>query len=652
MKYFVSNTIIALSLLLSAVAGFAQNAAKTVLAANERPYLGQWEGKMESDGRTSVFEVIISFTAEQGKLAGELTVKPNTRAVAVTGITVYPSGVINFALPGAGGVETRFEGALTGDTIAGTWRRRLSDDVNFTGKWSVKKSTSPTVAAPTNNAGNRDKEVFVPMIGSQIASNRISDAIATATECVRLYPSSAPCFALRANLYLRVYQSKPIDLGKMKINAKQDQDPDWEKAVADISKAITLVPGLPDYYYQRGLIYVEGYNSDPFALAMADARKVLEMTPSDSGAKRLLATATSGYASGLSREASNKWVIATGLRAKGDKVGSDKLLTEAVAEMTKVIAIGPNYSKHLNYLMRSRMFRDLGNHDAAIADLTKSIESKKNHGDAYIERAEAYRLLRKFALALADYDALAALPDDSDTKYPKMRVPVGRADTYRESGDLTRAITEYSKILAANPDEQGALYGRGLAYHYSKNRAGATADFEKLLAVSWNKEALKKELGELDIAPYNTQYPPIPAGRRRAEEIARTIEPLIGQAGELAGKGDAKAAEAKLTAALAEAEKAIAADRTSARAHEAKASVLLVTSLVATARAAELLREALNSYNTAIAADPAWSRAYFGRGVVYERMGDKPKARADQQKALQLDPKNKDAEIALKRLGN
>ncbi|MBK8150260.1 MAG: tetratricopeptide repeat protein [Acidobacteria bacterium] len=53
-----------------------------------------------------------------------------------------------------------------------------------------------------------------------------------------------------------------------------------------------------------------------------------------------------------------------------------------------------------------------------------------------------------------------------------------------------------------------------------------------------------------------------------------------------------------------------------------------------------------------MAADPKSSRAYFGRGVVYERMGDKAKARADQQKALQLDPKNGDAETALKRLGN
>ncbi|MBK7706143.1 MAG: tetratricopeptide repeat protein [Acidobacteria bacterium] len=630
----------------------AQDVGKTSLQPNERPFPGAWEGKMESDGRTMVFDIVIAFGQNRGKLDGALTVKPNTRAVSLTGITVYANGVINFSVPGAGGIETRFEGRLTGDTIAGTWRRRMSDEVNFTGKWSLKKSTAPSTRVAAVNTENRDKEVFLPLIQSQLASNRIADAITTATNCITQIPSSAPCYALRSNLYLRVYKVKPIDLAKLRINGKQDQDPDWQKAVADISKAVSLVPNVAEYYYQRGLTYIEGYNSEPFGLAIADAKKAIELEPSRADAKKLLERATDGYASGLAKEAADKWVLSSGGRAEGDKAASDKLLAEAIAQITTSISIGPGYSKHLNYLMRARMQRDLGKLELAVEDYTASIALKKNHGDAFIERAETYRKLRKFALAFADYDALAALPDDFETKYPKQRVPLGRADGYRESGDLPRAVAEYTKILAANPDDAGALYGRGLAHYYNKNRTAAAADFEKLVATSWDKEGMKKELGRLDIAPYNAQYPPIPAGRGRAEEIARTVDAMIGEVAEVAQKGDTKAAEAKLATALAEADKAVAADRTSAKAHEARGGVLLVTSLVVPARAAELLRNALASYETAIAADPKSSRAYFGRGVVYERMGDKAKARADQQKALQLDPKNGDAETALKRLGN
>ncbi len=645
--------ILALSLI-SSVSAIAQDLGgqNPPPIERQRPFVGVWEGRMESDGKTAVFEIAVSFVQNSGKLEGELTVKPNTRAIGLTKIAIYTSGNFNFSLPGAGGVETRFEGQLTGDAINGTWRRRMSDEVSITGKWSVKKAaaTNTPTNAPTKPDG--DSEKLVQLILSQIASNRFADATTTATNCIAQYASAVRCYAIRASLYFRDYKSKPIDLSKRKINGKQDQDPDWEKAVADMSKAVSLAPTVAEYYYQRGRIYVEGYNSDPFFLAIADAKKAIELDPSNAAAKKLLESATSGYASSLSKEASDKWVLATGRRAEGDKAGSDKLLTDAIAEMTTVLAVGPDYLKYSNYLMRGRMQRDLGKYELAIADFSKSIEFKKNYGDAYIERAEIYRELRRFALAFADYDALAALPEDPDTKYPKQRVPLGRADVFRESGDLPRAIAEYTKILAAKPNDNGALYGRGLAHYYNKNRTAAAADFEKLVAISWDKEGMKKELGRLDIAPYNAQYPPIPAGRGQAEALARGIDPIIAEVGGLAQKGDLKAAEAKIASALAIAEKAVAADRTSVKAQVAKGGVLVVMSLVLPARASEALRDALASYEAAIAADPNYSPAYFGRGIVYERMGDKAKARADQQKALQLDPKNKDAETALKRLSS
>lgn len=639
-------------LAVAAISALGQDLGKKEVPSNELPFIGVWEGKMEVDGRANVFEILLSFGQSGGRLAGELTVKPNTTAVGLTKTAVQESGLLRFSLPGAGGVETQFDGQRTGDTISGTWGRRLTGETNVTGKWSVKKTAATRSPANAATKPDGDAETFVKLILSHIASARFADATAAATNCIAQYPSAVRCYAIRASLYFRDYKSKPIDFSSRRINGKQDEDPDWQKAVADMSKAVALAPNVAEYYYQRGLIYISGYNTDPFLLAIADAKKAIELDPSNAAAKKLLENATSGYASSLSKEASDKWVLATSRRAAGDKAGSDKLLTEAVAEMTTVLSVGPDYLRHSNYLMRGRMHRDLGKYDLAVADFTKSIESKKTYGDAYIERAEVHRKLRKFALALADYDALAALPEDAETKYPKQRVPLGRADVYRESGDLPRAIAEYTKILTVKPNDNGALYGRGLAHYYNKNRTAAAADFEKLVAVSWDKEGMKKELGRLDIAPYNAQYPPIPAGRSRAEEIARAVESMIAEAGDLAQKGDTKAAEAKLASALAEADKAVAADGTSAKAHEMKGFVLLVTSLVVRSRATELIRGALASYEAAIAADPKSSRAYFGRGVAYERMGDKVKAQADQQKALQLDPNNKDAETALKRLGN
>ncbi|MBK8150261.1 MAG: tetratricopeptide repeat protein [Acidobacteria bacterium] len=170
---------------------------------------------------------------------------------------------------------------------------------------------------------------------------------------------------------------------------------------------------------------------------------------------------------------------------------------------------------------------------------TASIALKKTTATHSSNARKTYRKLRKFALAFADYDALAALPDDFETKYPKQRVPLGRADGYRESGDLPRAVAEYTKILAANPDDAGALYGRGLAHYYNKNRTAAAADFEKLVATSWDKEGMKKEPAARHRAVQRA-VSPILAGRGRAEEIARTVDAMIGEVAEVAQKGDTK----------------------------------------------------------------------------------------------------------------
>jgi len=344
-----------------------------------------------------------------------------------------------------------------------------------------------------------DMDSYIAKIQKQGNAGQTPAAIATATECIAAFPSSVPCYKMRGQLTLTIYLEKPIDVGNLKLGGKQDQEPEWLAAVADLTKAISISPQFADLYYQRGLIYIQGYNTEPFELAIADAKKALELQPPHQGARSLLQKATDGYASGLSSDANEKWARAAALREQRKDAEALKVLNEGISEMTKAIEIGPAYSRYLMLKSRSRMYRDLKKYDLAVEDNSKALELYPNCGDCYIERAEIYRTQKKYDLVFADYDKLLSRPDETDTTYAKERIPIGRADTYREMGKYDQAIAEYSKIIAADPKRQDAQWGLALAYHYKGDKMAAEAEFQKALAISWNPKALREEITKLGV---------------------------------------------------------------------------------------------------------------------------------------------------------
>ncbi len=56
-------------------------------------------------------------------------------------------------------------------------------------------------------------------------------------------------------------------------------------------------------------------------------------------------------------------------------------------------------------------------------------------------------------------------------------------------------------------------------------------------------------------------------------------------------------------------------------------------------------------YAKAIELNPNFAKAHYGRGLAYEKTGDRVKAIGDYRKVLEIDPSNQYAKEDLKRMG-
>lgn len=143
---------------------------------------------------------------------------------------------------------------------------------------------------------------------------------------------------------------------------------DREKGNADLDRAIQLKPDYADAYYERGLNRDLG--NDP-AAALRDYNKAIELNPRFSDAYRTRAVL---------------YLVA----------GKGAL---AIADYTKIIELKPDGE---SYYMRGNSYLEIGQDAKAIVDLTKSIQIDPTYYWSYMQRAKAYRHLKRFKLAEAD----------------------------------------------------------------------------------------------------------------------------------------------------------------------------------------------------------------------------------------------------------
>lgn len=128
-------------------------------------------------------------------------------------------------------------------------------------------------------------------------------------------------------------------------------------------------------------------------------------------------------------------------------------------------------------LFLANSLREDGRFEPALAEYSRAIDAGvQRAAEAYNGRAACHQALGLRAEALADADAAVRL-DPGNAGYLMNRGLI------RAVGDLPGAVADWSAALRIDPELAPAYYSRGVAREALGDRAGASADYERALAI-------------------------------------------------------------------------------------------------------------------------------------------------------------------------
>jgi tetratricopeptide (TPR) repeat protein len=145
---------------------------------------------------------------------------------------------------------------------------------------------------------------------------------------------------------------------------------------------------------------------------------------------------------------------------EADLADHDQEVVVAVNSLLEKITHIPSFSTEaLAYLYRrrGRAYRVLKEYERALADFSKALALVSNYANAYAGRGETYRLLKDYQRALTDFDSAIAL--DSSDLWSLAR----RGQTYHLLKDYQHAIEDYNRALELDPKYSWAYDNRGRA---------------------------------------------------------------------------------------------------------------------------------------------------------------------------------------------
>ena len=203
--------------------------------------------------------------------------------------------------------------------------------------------------------------------------------VAVGLSCVRMTPISQSSTSIRQSTSTRNLPQRTI------CAVFYQKRGDWDKAIADHTKAIRLEPKDARAYYSRGLTYAKKGDYDA---AIADSTEAIRLNPN----------------------------LRAAFGNRGTAYRKKREYDKAIADYSDVIRLAPNDAQA--YYNRGLAYAAKGDDDNAIADHTKAIRLEPKDARAYYSRGLTYA-------KKGDYDAAIADSTEAIRLNPNLRAAFG-----------------------------------------------------------------------------------------------------------------------------------------------------------------------------------------------------------------------------------
>lgn len=335
--------------------------------------------------------------------------------------------------------------------------------------------------------------------------------------------------------------------------------------------------------------------------------------------------------------------------AIGDKVLAAEDYSEALKHYDG--AVDPRNPDSLNLYRRATSLYAMGETDRALSDYGDAIRVDPGNSLAYLGRGVLLASRKRaYNRAIEDFDKVLALqPDNVDTL-------IARGNAYSQIGDNGRALADLDRAIQLAPDNAQAYVIRGLANNRRDQKQLAMQDYEAALKITprypqalANRAALLSEEGRYDQA---------------ISDLDESIKADSDNPVAYYNRGYAYFARHEYDKALADYDMAIKLEPGMGRAYNNRCLIRAITGkdLVAGLQdcdtAQKLMplnldvrdtrgfiylklgdpRLAVKVYDDALDVDPNRPLALYGRGIARSMIGETREADADKAAALTLDP--------------
>jgi len=238
----------------------------------------------------------------------------------------------------------------------------------------------------------------------------------------------------------------------------------YDSAFADLTKACTLEPDNPEYFYQRALIYYQAGKADE---ALSDFDQVLKLKAD--------------------------FLPAFGPRARLRLAKHQP--DDALADLDAADRLAPKEAE-LRFEL-SQLYAEMRRYPAAISQLDlwlKSHDADSRTGTALGDRCRFKVYLNQdVAAALDDCSHAMRLEDKKEPRYVTALAFRGLA--YVRLGKLDRAVEDFDAAIKLNPKAAAAYYGRGLVEARHNKSEQSNADFAEARKIAPKIEELYEPLG-------------------------------------------------------------------------------------------------------------------------------------------------------------